>query len=337
MKKTIISTLIVCIVFSTTAFAENKSFKLSGSIYVGWMPWFLADQDKTLQKNAEKKGISIKFIQADYIESINQFAAGGADAVVVANIDALALLVGGGVASDVILIGDYSHGNDAILLRPGVTRNLIGKVIGLVEFSVSHYLFDRYLEKQNIPFNKVKWLNIADSEMAGAFGSFRSSLHGVVTWNPIVLQIEKTMNGQRIFDSNGIKKEISDLLIVRRTILKKYPEFAQALLKTWFDIMKRLSTNARNKTIHQLGLLSGADGKNYEEQLKTTLLFDTPNKAMKEIKDQKVRIAMEHVETFVQRHKLMLSPPSKPWVSYSNDKKKALLHFNEKPLKDYIK
>ncbi len=333
MRKLLFAVISFLIIFSyqTNVFA-GTTLRIAASIYVGWMPWFLASENGMLQRNGEKEGINIKFIRGDYIETINQFAAGGAHAVVLTNMDALALLAGGGVASDVILIGSYSHGNDAILLHPGKSDTIEGKTLGLVEYSVSHYLLDRFLEIKQIPFSKVKWLNISDSEIAGAFAAPGTTLDGVITWNPVVLQIEKTMKAKRIFDSHTLEREIADMLVIRRGVLKNHPRFAHALLKTWFDIMALMKGSERNNTMDMLGKLSGADRENYKEQLRTTLLIDTPAKALQAIKDKGMEKTMEHVHAFVERHKLMISPPPKPWVSYPGNENKALLHFNDQPL-----
>ncbi|MCP4346023.1 MAG: hypothetical protein GY795_10920 [Desulfobacterales bacterium] len=177
-----------------------------------------------------------------------------------------------------------------------------------------------------------KGLNISDSEIAGAFAAPGTTLDGVITWNPVVLQIEKTMKAKRIFDSHTLEREIADMLVIRRGVLKNHPRFAHALLKTWFDIMALMKGSERNNTMDMLGKLSGADRENYEEQLRTTLLTDTPAKALQAIKDKGMEKTMEYVHAFAERHKLMISPPPKPWVSYPGNENKALLHFNDQPL-----
>ena len=310
-------------------FAESKpTMKIASSIYVGWMPWFLAAQDGTLKKYGDLEKINIEFIEGDYIETINQFAAGSVDAVTLTNVDALALLVGTNVRSDVILIGSYSNGNDAVILKPGTSQDLIGKTVGLVEYSVSHYLLDRYLENEKIPFNQVKWINIADSEIAAAFTS--SSLEGVITWNPIVLQLEQTLNGIRFYDSRSLNKEIADMLVVRGSVLEEHPEFANALLSTWFEIVSRLK-NGDEQTFEDLGKLSGMDGKNYQKQLSTTTLIYNKEEALNAIKDSSLPQTMKYIHQFVDRHKLLLNPPPTPWVSYDKHNP-SIINFNEQPL-----
>ena len=316
--------------FNSAALSNN--LRLAGSIYVGWMPWFYADQEGILQKNAKLAGHEAEFVPGDYIETINQFALGGVDAVVLTNIDAMALLVGNNVETDVILIGSYSNGNDAILLKPQAGNDIVGKTLGLVEYSVSHYLLDRYLEKSNIPFGKVKWRNYSDAAIASSFIERNSELAGVVTWNPIANLIESSFKGNRLFDSASIKNEIADMLVIRRESLKKNPEFGCTLLKTWFEVTEQMNGPNKKKVYDKLGALEGGDGASYAQQLKTTTLIDSKEKALDALADKDMQGTMGHVEAFVKRHKLLSVAPEKPWISYHGEKS-AVLHFNSEALK----
>jgi NitT/TauT family transport system substrate-binding protein len=79
------------------AAAEKKNFKVAWTIYVGWMPWDYANQSGILKKWADKYGITIQLTQInDYVESINQYTAGGFDACTMTNMDALTIPAAGG-------------------------------------------------------------------------------------------------------------------------------------------------------------------------------------------------------------------------------------------------
>ena len=86
--------------------AEKSSFNVAWSIYVGWMPWDYADRSGILKKWADKYGIKIKLTQInDYVESINQYTAGGFDACVMTNMDMLTIPAAGGVDSTALIAG----------------------------------------------------------------------------------------------------------------------------------------------------------------------------------------------------------------------------------------
>jgi NitT/TauT family transport system substrate-binding protein len=114
--------LVACVAIAATqttyAADGKKSFKVAWSIYVGWMPWDYADQSGILKKWADKYGIKIELTQInDYVESINQYTAGGFDACVMTNMDMLTIPSAGGVDSTALIVGDFSNGNDGVVLK----------------------------------------------------------------------------------------------------------------------------------------------------------------------------------------------------------------------------
>jgi NitT/TauT family transport system substrate-binding protein len=118
--------------------AEKTEFNVAWSIYVGWMPWDYSGASGILEKWAKKYGIKIKLTQMDYIESINQYTAGKFDACVMTNMDMLTIPAAGGVDSTALIVGDYSNGNDGVVLK-GAGKKLAdikGQPVNLVELSV---------------------------------------------------------------------------------------------------------------------------------------------------------------------------------------------------------
>src|SRR5271156_6084029 len=126
-----------------SAAADKTSFNVAWSIYVGWMPWDYANQSGILKKWADKYGITIQLTQInDYVESINQYTAGGFDACSMTDMDALTIPAAGGVDSTALIVGDFSNGNDGVVLKgKGKTlADIKGQSINLVQLSESHYL-----------------------------------------------------------------------------------------------------------------------------------------------------------------------------------------------------
>src|SRR5438093_604353 len=127
------------------ALARDK-FTLAISIYAGWMPWYYAKDHGILKKWAERYKIAIEVVEMDYIPSIEAYVAGKVDAAVMTNMEALDMPARSGVDSTALIVGDYSNGNDALLVR-GIAdiKGLKGTSVYLVELSVSHYLLARAL------------------------------------------------------------------------------------------------------------------------------------------------------------------------------------------------
>src|SRR6202051_4787563 len=98
--------------------AERTSFNVAWSIYVGWMPWDYAEQSGILKKWADKYAIKIKLTQVnEYVESINQYTAGTFDACAMTHMDPLPIPAAGGVDSTALIVGDFSNGNDGVVLK----------------------------------------------------------------------------------------------------------------------------------------------------------------------------------------------------------------------------
>ena len=79
---------------------------------------------------------------------MDAFTAGKVDAVTVTNGDAL-VTGANGAKSKLILVNDYSNGNDQIIAGPGIKtfKDLKGKKVGLELTLVEHLLFLKGLEK----------------------------------------------------------------------------------------------------------------------------------------------------------------------------------------------
>jgi len=205
----------------------------------GWTPYHYLQKSGILKKWADKYGIVIKVKRFDYAPSLDAFVAKNIDACTMTNMEALDMPAASGVPTTAIIIGDYSNGNDALLVRNGVQlKDLAGKKLLLVQKTVSEYLFDRAMTINGMreQVRRVRLINTSDSDIASAFIS-DSSASAAVTWQPMVSQIVKQKGIASIFSSSQIPGEILDLTVVRTEVLDK-PEgqkFARALAGAWYS------------------------------------------------------------------------------------------------------
>jgi NitT/TauT family transport system substrate-binding protein len=208
-----LTTVIVCVaallaqstLSNKAVAAEKKNFKVAWTIYVGWMAWDYASQSGILKKWADKYGITIQLTQInDYVESINQYTAGGFDACTMTNMDALTIPAAGGVDSTALIVGDFSNGNDGVVLKgKGKTlADIKGQSINLVQLSVSHYLLVRGLETVGLRERDIKVINTSDADIVGAFVAPGTT--ATVAWKPQLAQIVSMPNTSEVFDSTRI-------------------------------------------------------------------------------------------------------------------------------------
>jgi NitT/TauT family transport system substrate-binding protein len=303
--KNIISTLALAALIAggaTLATAqEKKDFKVAWSIYVGWMPWGYASDTGIVKKWADKYGITIEVTQFnDYVESINQYTAGAYDAVTVTNMDALSIPSAGGVDTTAVIIGDFSAGNDAVILKDKATlADIKGQPVNLVEYSVSHYLLARALESVGMTERDVNVVNTSDPDMVGAFQT--ADVTAMVTWNPMVSEIVKLPGATKVFDSAQIPGEIIDMMVANTAVLTANPDFGKALAGIWYDTMTAMTatddTGAAARTA--MGAASGTDQAGFESQLAATKLFPTGAEAVTFTDSPDLKTTMEKVRTFL--------------------------------------
>ena len=161
-SKLLVATSLVMSLGASSLLAEVKDkFEVSWTIYVGWMPWDYAQQKGIVDKWAKKYDIEVDLVQVnDYIESINQYTSGKFDGCAMTNMDALTIPAASGVDSTALIMGDYSNGNDGIILKDKKTlADIKGQSVNIVELSVSHYLLARGLESVGLSEKDVKVVN----------------------------------------------------------------------------------------------------------------------------------------------------------------------------------
>src|SRR6202034_903819 len=218
--------------------AQRTTFNVAWSIYVGWMPWDYADQSGILKKWATKYGIKIRLTQInDYVESINQYTAGQFDACVMTNMDMLTIPAAGGVDSTALIVGDFSNGNDGVVLK-GKGKQLAdirGQKINLVELSVSHYLLVRALGTVGLRERDIKVVNTSDADIVGAFSA--PSTTSAVAWKPQLAAILAAPQAQLVFDSSKIPGEILDLMVVNTAVLAANRKLGKALIGAWYETL----------------------------------------------------------------------------------------------------
>jgi len=283
----------------TTAPA-GKEYQIGWTIYAGSMPWPYAQQAGIVKKWSDKYGVNIKLVQVnDYVESLNQYTAGKLDGVLSTNMDALTIPAAAGKDSTVVMIGDYSNGNDGIILKGGATMaDIKGRSVNLVENSVSHYLLARWLESAGLKLSDVKTVNTSDADIVAAFAAPETT--AVVPWNPQLSEIKKQPGAVEVFDSSKIPGEILDMLIVDTAEVKANPNLGKALASIWYETMALMQKqDEEGKAAREaMAKLSGTDLAGYETQLKTTYLYYSPKDALAAMTSPDLVAANDKVRQF---------------------------------------
>ena len=289
-----------------SAFAKDD-YKIAWSIYVGWMPWDYAAQSGIVEKWAKKYGITIEVVQFnDYIESINQYTFGAFDGCTMTNMDALTIPAAGGRDSTALIVGDFSNGNDGIVLK-GADKTLAqikGQNVNLVELSVSHYLLARALATAKMSERDLTVVNTSDADIVAAFAT--DDVTAVVTWNPLLAEVRAMPDVSPVFDSSMIPGEIIDMLVVSTEALED-PRFGKALVGAWYETMATMSAAgaAGDAARTQMAEASGTDLAGYDAQLAATQMFYTPQPALEFVRSPALGTTMANVASFSFEHGLL--------------------------------
>ncbi|HEY5808699.1 MAG TPA: putative urea ABC transporter substrate-binding protein [Povalibacter sp.] len=307
------ASVLICALLSfafthNAAAVEKASFKIAWSIYVGWMPWDYASESGILKKWADKYGIKIELTQInDYVESINQYTAGGFDGCVMTNMDMLTIPSAGGVDSTALIVGDFSNGNDGVVIK-GKGKKLAdikGLPINLVELSVSHYLLARGLETIGLQERDIKVVNTSDADIVGAYAA--ADTKATVTWKPQLSEILATPSATLVFDSSKIPGEIIDLMVVNSATLKDNPKLGKALVGAWYETLAVMAKKdaAAQKALSHMAQASGTDLAGFNSQLATTKMFWTPAEAVAFTTSPGLVTTMDLVRKFSFDHGLL--------------------------------
>ena len=340
VTRLMVAILLSAVLFCTSSLqaAEKKEkFDIAWSHYVGWEPWGYAQQSGILKKWADKYNIEIKLtLVNDYIESINLYTSGKFSACTMANMDALTIPAVGGIDSTALIVGDFSNGNDGIIMKKGSkVTDLKGREIALVELSVSHYLLARALDMNGMSEQDVNLINTSDADIAALFTADPNG--AAVTWNPPLMQALRAPGAVRVFDSSHIPGEIIDLMVVRTDA----PEtLKKALIGAWYEVMAIMESDGPKKeeAIAAMAQTSGGTVDEFKQQLATTAMFYKAADAAAFAASAKPKETMEQVRQFSYDKGLYgESAPSPDIVGISfddgsvlGDKKNIKLRFTAK-------
>ena len=174
----LLATFLAGAFFSSAAFAAEP-LKIGYSDWPGWAAWEIAIEKGWFKE----EGVDVKFEWFDYVASMDAFAAGKLDAVGMTNGDAL-VTGSTGAKSVMILMNDYSNGNDMVIGKPGINsiKDLKGKKVGVEIGFVSHLLLLNALEKNGMTEADVELVNAPTNETPQVLAS--GEVDAIVAWQP---------------------------------------------------------------------------------------------------------------------------------------------------------
>ncbi len=206
-----------------------EPLRISYADWPGYVAWQVAIE-KSWFKEA---GVDIKFEWFDYSAAMEAFAAGKLDAINLTNGDTLGMGANGAKAI-MIMVTDYSNGNDMIVAKPGIKSiaDLKGKKVGLELGLVENLLIANGLKKAGLSDKDVELVNVKTNETPQVLGS--PDITAIGAWEPIAGAAMQAAPGSTpIYTSADEPGLIYDIVAVTPASLASRKADWEKVLKVW--------------------------------------------------------------------------------------------------------
>ena len=213
----------------------------------------------------EKHGVDVKLIRFSvYSDSIEALIDGKVDAGMHTLDDAIRYYAGGRDVR-VVLLTDYSFGNDGLVARPGIDSltDLRGTRIGVETETVGHLSLLKILEAGKLAENDVTIVNIPTWEIE------QSMLNGIVdagvTWEPYLTRTARETGGKVLITSREYPETIITTMTFDAAIVKQRPQDVQNIVAAYFDAVDYIKENPQD-AYQRMGQAEGISAMEFEEQ-----------------------------------------------------------------------
>jgi NitT/TauT family transport system substrate-binding protein len=157
----------------------------SAPLQIGYSDWpgFVALEVPAAKGWFKEAGLDVKLVWFEYVPSLEAFQAGKLDAVGITNGDQL-VIAASKTPSTMVLLTDYSNGNDMIVARDGIAnvKALKGKKVGVEVGFVDHLLLLNALKSAGLKEADVTLVNVPTDQTPQALKS--GSVDAIAAWQP---------------------------------------------------------------------------------------------------------------------------------------------------------
>jgi NitT/TauT family transport system substrate-binding protein len=250
--------------------AAPAPLRLGYSDWPGWVAWQIAIDKGWLTQ----AGLDVKFEWFDYSASMEAFAAGKIDGDCVTNGDAL-VMGAGGARNVMIMLTDYSNGNDMIVARPGINslKDLKGKKIGIEIGLVEHLLLLDGLKKQGMTQDDVTLVNSKTNETPQVLAS--GQVDAIGAWQPNSRLAMKALPGAHpVYTSAQSPGLIYDVLTVNPASIAAHRADYIKLIKVWDHVVSYISDpKTQDDAVQIMAARVGLAAPKYQQLLAGTHLI----------------------------------------------------------------
>jgi len=250
--------------------ATGETLVVGYSDWPGWVAWEVAIEKDWFAE----AGVDVEFEWFDYAASMEAFAAGQLDAVTMTNGDTL-VTGSTGAQSVMIILGDYSNGNDMVVAAPGIgsVAELKGKKVGLEIGFVGHLLLLDALESVGLTEADVELVNVPTNETPQVLAS--RDVDAIVAWQPNSGQsLARVPGSTAIYTSSDQPGLIYDVLAVSPQSLASNREEWSKVVDVWYRVVDYiLDPNTVDDALSIMAARAGLSPEEYAPLLAGTKLL----------------------------------------------------------------
>jgi len=234
--------------------------KIAYSDWPGWVAWEVANQKGWLKQ----AGVEVEFNWFEYGPSMDAFTAGKVDAVMVTNGDAL-VTGANGAKNVIVMLTDYSNGNDMIIAQPGIKslKDLKGKKIGLELGLVEHLMLLNALKKAGLSEADVTIVNTPTGQTPQVLAS--GQVDAIAAWQPNAGQALKAVAGSTaIYSSADEPGLIYDTITVSPQSLAQHRADWVKLVAVWDRVLSYIKDPAtKDDAVKIMAARTGSTPEDY--------------------------------------------------------------------------
>jgi len=262
--------LSVCAITASATSWAAEPLRIGYSDWPGWVAWQVA-----IEKGWFKEaGVEVRFDWFDYSASMDAFTAGKLDAVLMTNGDTL-VTGAGGAKGVMVLITDYSNGNDMIIAKPGIKSlaELKGKKVAVETGLVEHLLLRAGMKRLGMKPGDIEIVNAKTNELPQVFAS--PDIAAIGAWQPIAGQALKAVPGSKAVQTSAEEPGlIYDVLAVNPASLNARRADWQKVVKLWDRVVAYVDDpKTQPDAVRIMAARSGVSPAEYLPLLKGTRLL----------------------------------------------------------------
>jgi NitT/TauT family transport system substrate-binding protein len=252
---------------TTPASGALTSLTIGYSAWPGWFPLAVADKEGIFTKAGLK--VDLKYF-VDYTASLDALVAGQLD-VNAQTLNDTIFAVASGSKQTIVVTGDNSTGNDAVICDKSITTidGLKGKTVAAEAGVVDHFLLLQGLATKGMTESDIKFQGVKTDAAAAAFAGGQFDCAAVFA--PFTLQALQRPGSHVLFSSKDFPGTIPDHLVATGKAVAD-PVAMQKLVNAWYMTLDYITANpdASTKIMADQAGLSVAD---YQSLATGTTLF----------------------------------------------------------------